>query len=224
VESSAIASAIATARADARAALGQTGLVTAGSSVSAKDGLPILPFESAADWELWLVGNHADAPGLWLQIAKKASGMPTVTYSEALDVALCFGWIDGQKASYDDTYFLQRFTPRRARSKWSKINVERVAQLEAGGRMRPAGQTQVDRARADGRWEAAYGGSATITVPDDLQQALDANPPAKAFFATISKGNRYAILYRVHDAKRPQTRAQRIADFVEMLAEGRTIH
>ena len=192
--------------------------------MSPKDDLPALPFASAADWEAWLETNHAASPGLWLQIAKKASGVPTVTYSDALDVALCFGWIDGQKASYDDVFFLQRFTPRRARSKWSKINVDRVAQLEAAGRMRPAGAAEVASAKADGRWEAAYGGSATMTVPDDLQEALDANPAAKAFFETISRGNRYAILFRIHDAKRPATRAQRIATFVDMLAEGKTIH
>ncbi len=171
-----------------------------------------------------MVANHADAPGVWLKIAKKAAGIPTVTYSEALDAALCFGWIDGQKAAYDESFFLQRFTPRRARSKWSKINVDRVASLVEAGRMQPAGLAQVESARADGRWDTAYGGSATITVPDDLQQALVANPAALEFFATISKGNRYAILYRVYDAKRPETRANRIATFVEMLAEGKTIH
>ncbi|MGI8700037.1 MAG: YdeI/OmpD-associated family protein [Nocardioidaceae bacterium] len=192
--------------------------------MSPKDDLPILPFKSAADWEAWLETQHADAPGVWLQIAKKGTGIPTVTYSEALDGALCFGWIDGQKASCDDTYFLQRFTPRRARSKWSKANVDRIAQLEAAGRMRTAGLAHVASAKADGRWEAAYGGSASITVPDDLQEALDANPAAKEFFATITRANRYAILFRVHDAKRPQTRAKRIAAFVQMLAEGRTIH
>lgn len=192
--------------------------------MSLKDGLSVLPFPSPADWEVWLETHHATSPGVWLQIAKKASGIPTVTYAEALDVALCFGWIDGQKAAYDAVFFLQRFTPRRPRSKWSKINVDKVTQLEAAGRMRPAGAAQVASAKADGRWQAAYSGSASMEVPDDLQQALDANPAATAFFKTISKGNRYAILYRVHDAKRPQTRAQRIATFVEMLAEGRTIH
>lgn len=192
--------------------------------MSPKDDLPVLPFASQASWETWLETHHASSAGVWLQIAKRATGIATVTYAEALDVALCFGWIDGQKASYDETFFLQRFTPRRARSKWSKINVEKVAQLEAAGRMREAGAAQVASAKADGRWEAAYGGSATITVPDDLQAALDANPAAQTFFDTITRGNRYAILYRVHDAKRPQTRAQRIATYVEMLADGRTLH
>ena len=192
--------------------------------VSPRDDLPVMPFASAESWETWLAANHGVASGVWLQIAKKASGIPTVTYSEALDVALCYGWIDGQKAGYDDDYFLQRFTPRRARSKWSKINVGRVGALVAAGRMRPAGTSQVEAAKADGRWEAAYGGSATITVPDDLQAALDANPAARDFFATISRTNRFAVLYRVHEAKRPETRAKRIATIVQMLAEGRTFH
>jgi len=183
-----------------------------------------MPFESADSWEAWLATNHADSPGVWLQIAKKASGIPTVTYAEALDVALCYGWIDGQKGAYDDAYFLQRFTPRRPRSKWSKINVEKVAQLVESGRMRPAGAAQADAAKADGRWAAAYGGSATISVPEDLQVALDANPAARDFFATISRANRYAVLYRVHDAKRPDTRAKRIAVCVEMLSRGETFH
>lgn len=189
-----------------------------------KDDLPILPFESPAAWEGWLEKHHGDSSGLWLQIAKKASGVPTVTYAEALDVAICFGWIDGQKASYDERTFLQRFTPRRARSKWSKINVDKVAELLAAGRMRPAGLVQVEAAKTDGRWDAAYGGMATIGVPDDLQAALDAKPSAREFFATISRANRYAVLYRVHDAKRAETRARRIATIVEMLAEGRTFH
>ena len=192
--------------------------------VTPRDELPVMPFSSPGTWETWLEANHEVAPGVWLQIAKKASGIPSVTYSEALDVALCYGWIDGQKAGYDDDYFLQRFTPRRARSKWSKINVDRVGELVKAGRMRPAGTTQVEAAKSDGRWEAAYGGSATITVPDDLQAALDANPAARDFFATINRTNRYAVLYRVHDAKRPETRAKRIATIVQMLAEGRTYH
>lgn len=192
--------------------------------MSPRDDLPVTPFVSVDAWEEWLEANHADSPGLWLQIAKKASGVPTVTYAEALDAALCFGWIDGQKAAYDETFFLQRFTPRRTRSTWSKINVDKVAALVAAGRMRQAGLARVDAAKADGRWEAAYGGSATMTVPDDLQAALDANPAGGEFFAPVSRTNRYAVLYRVHDAKRPDTRARRIATLVAMLAEGRTIH
>ncbi len=192
--------------------------------MSPTDDLPVLPFASAVEWEAWLEAHHAVAPGVWLKIAKKASGIPTVTYADALEVALCFGWIDGQKASYDESYFLQRFTPRRTRSTWSRINVTKVGELSAAGRMRPAGLAEVDSAKADGRWDAAYGGSATVTVPPDLQAALDANPAARAFFETINRGNRYAVLYRIHDAKRPETRAKRIAMCVEMLAEGKTFH
>ncbi len=188
------------------------------------DELPILPFASAALWEAWLADEHAHAAGAWVQIAKKDSGIATVTYAEALDVALCFGWIDGQKRGFDATWFLQRFTPRKPRSRWSKINTEHVARLTAEGRMRPAGLAQVEAARADGRWEAAYEGQRTATVPDDLQAALDANPSAAAFFATLRGANRYAVLYRVQDAKRPETRARRIERFVAMLARGETLH
>jgi uncharacterized protein YdeI (YjbR/CyaY-like superfamily) len=189
-----------------------------------RDGLPVIRFDSADAWESWLDTNHADSTGLWVQIAKKASGIPTVSYPQAVEAALCFGWIDGQKSGYDDAFFLQRFTPRRPRSGWSKINVEKVAELTRAGRMRPAGLAEVEAAKADGRWEAAYGGSASITVPDDLQAALDANPAAREFFATVSRANRYAVLYRVVQAKRPETRARRISTLVSMLAEGRTLH
>jgi uncharacterized protein YdeI (YjbR/CyaY-like superfamily) len=189
-----------------------------------KDGLPILPFESVHSLESWLAEHHSTSPGIWLQIAKKGSGIPTVTYVQAVEVALCFGWIDGQKASYDDATFLQRFTPRRSRSKWSQTNVEKVHELRAAGRMRPAGLAQVEAAQADGRWQAAYGGMATMEVPGDLQAALDANPAAAEFFASISRANRYAVLYRVHAATRPETRARRIATIVDMLAEQRTFH
>ena len=188
------------------------------------DELPILPFASAARWEAWLEDEHARAAGVWLQIAKKDSGIATVTHAEALDVALCFGWIDGQRRTRDETWFLQRFTPRTPRSRWSKINTEHVARLTAAGRMRPAGLAQVEAARADGRWAAAYAGQRTMTVPDDLQAALDANPRAAAFFATLRGANRYAVLYRVQDAKRPETRARRIDRFVAMLARGETLH
>jgi uncharacterized protein YdeI (YjbR/CyaY-like superfamily) len=188
------------------------------------DDLPIVPFESQGAWEAWLEQNHADSPGLWLKIAKKATGIATVTHAEALDVALCFGWIDGQRGRLDDEWFLQRFTPRRARSRWSQINRDKVERLIADGRMRPAGQREIDRAKEDGRWEAAYASQSTIEVPADLQQALDANPAAKEFFATLKGANRYAILYRIHDAKRAETRARRIEKFVAMLARGETLH
>jgi len=188
------------------------------------DELPMLPFASAAAWEAWLDAEHARADGVWLKIAKRDSGIATVTYAQALDVALCFGWIDGQKRGFDATWFLQRFTPRKRGSRWSKINVGHVERLIAAGRMRPAGLVQVEAARADGRWEAAYDGQRSAAVPPDLQAALDANPAAAAFFATLRGANRYGILYRVQEAKRPETRARRIASFTAMLADGQTLH
>ncbi len=189
------------------------------------DELPILPFASAAAWEAWLEAEHARAPGVWLQIAKKDSGIASVTYAQALDVALCFGWIDGQKRGHDERFFLQRFTPRRRGSVWSQRNTEHVARLEAAGRMRAAGAAEVEAAKADGRWEAAYAGQRDATVPADLQAALDASPAAATFFATLSSVNRYAIVYRVQaPAKQPGTRERRIERYVAMLARGETIH
>jgi uncharacterized protein YdeI (YjbR/CyaY-like superfamily) len=188
------------------------------------DDLPVLPFASAAEWETWLEDNHAEAPGVWLKIAKKASGIATVNAAEAIDVALCFGWIDGQRGRFDDQWFIQRFTPRRARSRWSQINREKVEQLTAAGRMRPAGLREVERAQADGRWDAAYPPASRMTVPDDLRAALDASPAAAEQFATLDSANRYAVLYRIWDAKRPATRAKRIEQFVAMLARGERIH
>jgi len=186
--------------------------------------LPILSFPSSADWEAWLTENHATSPGLWLKIGKRGVDEPSVTYDEALDVALCYGWIDGQKDAHDDQYWLQRFTPRRPGGKWSQRNRDKATDLIAQGRMRPAGLREVEAARADGRWDAAYPGSSTATVPDDLQQAIQANPAARAYFETLDRQNRYAILYRVQDAKKPETRAQRIAKFVAMLEEGKKVH
>jgi uncharacterized protein YdeI (YjbR/CyaY-like superfamily) len=187
------------------------------------DDLPVLPFASTEAWEGWLREHQGDR-GVWLKIAKKTSGIATVTYAEALDVALCYGWIDGQRRSLDETWFLQRFTPRRARSNWSQVNCAKVAQLAAAGRMQERGLSEVERAKADGRWAAAYAAQSKATVPPDLDQALDANPAARDFFATLSGQNRYAILYRIQDAKRPETRAQRIETFVAMLAERKTLH
>lgn len=183
-----------------------------------------MEFGSAEAFRSWLDKNHAQPNAIRLKIAKKGTGVASVTYSEALDEALCYGWIDGQKEAFDETWFVQRFTPRRARSRWSKINRERVERLIAEGRMQPTGLAQVEAAKADGRWAAAYDGSRTATVPEDLQAALDADPRAKAFFETLNSANRYAIVYRVQDAKRPETRAKRIAQFVEMCREGRTLH
>ena len=184
----------------------------------------MLTFPSDADWEAWLDQHHADSDGVWIKIAKKSSGIPTVAYPEVLDTALCFGWIDGQRKALDERYFLQRFTPRRARSKWSKINRDKVTALTEAERMRPAGLAEVERAKADGRWDAAYDGQARMTVPDDLQAELDARPAAAAFFAQLSSQNRYSILFRLHDAKRPETRARRLAKFVAMLEAGETIY
>ena len=187
------------------------------------DAAPTL-FKSAKAFEAWLKKHHATSDGLWLQIAKKGADQPSVTYAEAVEIALCWGWIDGHKKSLDDQHFLQRFTPRRARSIWSKINVDKVAALVEAGRMQPAGQAQVDAARADGRWAKAYDGARTATVPDDLQAALDAAPAAKAFFATVNASNRYAVLWRVQTAVKPETRAKRIAQLVEKLARGELLH
>jgi len=189
-----------------------------------KGDLPIIPFSSPPEWEAWLSQNHDVAPGLWLKIAKKASGIPSITYAEALDGALCYGWIDGQKGSYDQEYYLQRFTPRRPKSNWSKHNREHVARLIEQGRMQPAGLRQVEAAKEDGRWQEAYDSQATIAVPDDLQQKLDQNPQAQAFFATLNSTNRYAILYQIQTAKKPETRARRIDKYITMLIEGRKIY
>jgi uncharacterized protein YdeI (YjbR/CyaY-like superfamily) len=198
--------------------------MSAMTQTSPRDGLPIVTFLSPDEWEAWLEDEHATSAGVWLKIAKKGSGRWSVSYDEALDVALAYGWIDGQKGRFDDDHWLQRFTPRKPRSRWSKINCARAGALVASGRMRPPGLAEVKRAQADGRWEAAYEGQRTATVPEDLQRALDENPVAAEFFAGLKGANRYAILYRVNDAKRPETRARRIAQYVAMLAEHRTLH
>jgi uncharacterized protein YdeI (YjbR/CyaY-like superfamily) len=188
------------------------------------DDLPALAFGSPQSWRDWLAKHHQTSSGLWLKIAKKDAGTPTISYAEAIDCALCYGWIDGQKGKLDDEYWLQRFTPRKSRSRWSKINREKAERLIAEGGMQPAGLREVEAARADGRWDAAYEGQATAAVPPDLARELDLNPVAKEFFATLSSANRYAILYRIQDAKRPQTRADRIAKYIAMLNEHKTIH
>ena len=190
----------------------------------AKDDLPILAFPSQEAWTDWLAAEHDSSTGVWLKFAKKGRGIPSVAYAEAVESALCYGWIDSQLRSLDADYYLQRFTPRTARSKWSKINRRKAEELIAAGAMRPAGLREVERARSDGRWAAAYDSPSTATVPDDLRQALDAEPAAAAFFATLDGANRYAILYRIQDAKRPETRRRRIEQLVAMLREGRTIH
>jgi uncharacterized protein YdeI (YjbR/CyaY-like superfamily) len=186
--------------------------------------VPTISFAARADWAAWLTDHHEDSEGLWLKIAKKGSGVDSVTYAEAVEVALCHGWIDGQKRALDDAHWLQRFTPRKARSRWSRINRDKATELIERGEMRPAGLREVERAKADGRWDAAYAGARSATVPDDLQAALDADDRAREFFATLDGANRYAILYRVQDAKRPETRARRIEKYVAMLREHRKIH
>jgi uncharacterized protein YdeI (YjbR/CyaY-like superfamily) len=190
----------------------------------ARDELPVLAFASAGAWEEWLAGQHDSAAGVWLKIAKRGAAEATVTYQEALEVAICFGWIDGQKGRLDDEFYVQRFTPRRPSGRWSKINADKAARLIECGRMRPAGLREVDQAKGDGRWDTAYAGQATMEVPDDLRAALSADPAAAEFFETISRVNRYAILYRIGSVKRPETRARKIAQYVAMLAEHRTIH
>jgi uncharacterized protein YdeI (YjbR/CyaY-like superfamily) len=185
---------------------------------------PILTFACAECFDAWLVKHGAKKTGVWLRIAKAKSGQTSVSYAEAIDIALCHGWIDGQKKPLDEAWWLQRFSPRSARSIWSKINREKVQRLVEAGRMKPAGQAEIDRAKADGRWEAAYDGASTMAVPDDLLKALGANPPAAAFFEKLDSTNRYAILFRLHHAKRAETRARRLAQFVDMLARGEVLH
>ena len=185
--------------------------------------LPLLEFESPAAFAAWLA-EHPDAAGAWLKIAKKGATRPAISYAEALEVALCFGWIDGQKGALDDEFWRQRFTPRGPASRWSKINAEKAEALIAAGAMHPAGLREVERARADGRWASAYAGQASIEVPDDLRTALAADDAARAFFETISGANRYAILYRISSVKKPETRARKIAQYVVMLARHETIH
>jgi uncharacterized protein YdeI (YjbR/CyaY-like superfamily) len=186
--------------------------------------LPVRSFPDATAWREWLATEGAAAAGVWLKTARKGAAEPTVSYREALEVALCFGWIDGQKRPLDDDYWLQRFTPRKPDSRWSRINTQKAEELIASGKMQPAGMREVEAARADGRWQRAYAGQRDSQVPDDLQQALTANPAAAEFFATISRINRYAILYRIQTVKRPETRARKIQQYVQMLAEHRTIH
>lgn len=191
---------------------------------SVSDGLPVLLCATPADLEVWLEENHSESDGLWLKIAKRGAPEPSVTYAQALELALCFGWIDSQKRGLDETHFLQRFTPRRPRGRWSRINRDKAERLIAAGEMRPAGLAEVEAAKADGRWEAAYEGQRTAQVPDDLQRELDVNEVAREFFATLDSANRYAIVYRLNDAKKPETRVRRLRKFVAMLERGEKIH
>lgn len=196
----------------------------AGMAAESYLGLPVKAFATAREWEAWLAVHGATERGVWVKFAKKNSGLPSLTYEEALTAALCHGWIDGQLKSLGATHHLQRFTPRRPRSLWSKRNVERVAKLIASGQMRPAGLREVEAAKADGRWQQAYDSPSTSTVPPELAKALRASPAANAFFAQLDATNRYAVLHRVQTATSEKTRAARIARFVAMLERGETLH
>ena len=188
------------------------------------DDLPVIAFESAEAWEEWLREHHETAPGVWLKLAKAKSGVASVKPREAVEVALCYGWIDGQSRSVDEIWWNHRYTPRRAKSVWSKLNREKVAELIAAGRMQPAGMRQIELAKADGRWDAAYDPPSAAKVPDDLQRELGSRPVAAAFFATLDANNRYAILHRLQTAMKPETRARRLEKFVAMLERGEKIH
>jgi uncharacterized protein YdeI (YjbR/CyaY-like superfamily) len=184
----------------------------------------VLQFAHQAAWAQWLAANHDRSKAVWLRHAKKGNPEPSVTYAEALEVALCFGWIDSRKKSDDDKYFLQRWSPRGPKSIWSQVNRESALRYMAEGRMQPAGLAEVERARRDGRWDAAYAPASRATIPPDLQAAFDAHPGAAEFFATVSSQNRYAVLFRIQSAKKPETRAARIELFAHMLARGETLH
>lgn len=190
----------------------------------AKRDLPVIAFKSQQAWDAWLTSQPAHAKGLWLKLAKKSSRIASVSKEEAIDTALCHGWIDGQLDSFDDDYWLIRFTPRQSTSKWSEKNRTRALQLVELKRMRPAGLNEIERAEKDGRWDAAYAPQSTAQVPDDLRAALAKNKKAKSFFETLDRTNRFAILHRIHDAKKPETRIARIEKFVAMLTEGKTIY
>jgi uncharacterized protein YdeI (YjbR/CyaY-like superfamily) len=191
---------------------------------AAKDGLPVRRFASRASWQKWLAANSERSAGMWVELAKKDSGLASVSRADALEVALCYGWIDSQSMTVDEKRYLQRFTPRRPKSKWSKINCAAVKRLHADGRLAPAGVREMEAAKRDGRWEAAYDSPRTITVPPDLEARLAKNARARRAFEQLDSQNRYAILYRLHHAKRSDTRERRLDQFVAMLAAGRTIH
>ena len=186
--------------------------------------LPIQPFASKKKWTDWLAKQHDKSTGLWLKIAKKDSGIASVTYDEALESALCYGWIDGQKKGFDDKYWLQKFTPRGPKSIWSKINTEKAERLITSGEIKPAGLKAIEAAKQDGRWDAAYASQKNISVPEDFQAALDKNKIAKDFFATLKSAERYSFLFRIQTAKQAETRARRIQQFIEMLEKNEKFH
>jgi uncharacterized protein YdeI (YjbR/CyaY-like superfamily) len=193
-------------------------------SGKAASDMPIVEFPHQKGWAAWLDKNHDKSQGVWLRMAKKASGIPSVNYAEAVEVALCYGWIDGQGKSEGETTWRQKFTPRSKKSIWSKINRQKVLALIESGKMKPAGLAEIERAKADGRWEAAYDSPSAATVPPDFQAALDGNARAKAFFATLTGSNRYAVLFRIQTAKKAETRAKRIQQFIEMLEKHEKLH
>jgi uncharacterized protein YdeI (YjbR/CyaY-like superfamily) len=186
--------------------------------------LPIRRFATKAAWRKWLAANHERSPGIWIEVAKKGSEHSSVSHAEAVEVALCYGWIDSQSASVDAEWYRQRFTPRRARSKWSRINCAAVERLHAEGLLAPAGIREMEAAKQDGRWADAYASPRAITVPPDLEARLAKSPRARRAFEQLDGRNRYAILYRLHDAKRSETRQRRLEQFVAMLETGRTLH
>ncbi len=192
--------------------------------MSKSSDLPILPFASQKEWINWLETQDNQASGVWLKLARKNSGIASVTYDEALEVALCYGWIDGQKKGLDEKYWLQKFTPRGPKSVWSKINTEKAERLIASGQMKPAGLKAIEAAKADGRWAQAYDSQKNISVPEDFQTALDKNKKAKTFFATLKNGERYSFLFRIQTAKKAETRAKHIQQFIEMLERNEKFH
>lgn len=185
---------------------------------------PTILFESLAKWEAWLSEHYADEQGVIMKIAKKGSGIKSITQPEALDGALCYGWIDGIRRGLDDKYYLQKYTPRRAKSTWSKVNVEKIAQLTSVGKMQPSGIAAVEAAQKDGRWDAAYDSQRNMTIPEDFQTALDKNPAAKNMYETLNRASMFAILFRIHMAKKPETRQARIEKFIAMLERGEKIY
>ncbi len=193
-------------------------------NMNLEKNIPVIPFESSKKWEAWLAKNHGKSNAIWLQIFKKGSGQKSVNYAEALDVALCYGWIDGQKNTYDGHSWLQKFTPRRSKSGWSKINTQHVERLIKEGKMKPAGLLQIEAAKQDGRWERAYHSQSNASVPEDFLQELDKNKKAKMFFGTLNKANIYAIVYRLQTAKKPETRQKRMKMILEMLSKGEKFH
>jgi uncharacterized protein YdeI (YjbR/CyaY-like superfamily) len=188
------------------------------------DNLPVISFESSSQWEKWLVENHTQQNGVWLRIFKKDSGVALVTYAEALDEALCYGWIDGQKNKYDERSWLQKFTPRRKKSIWSKINTLHVERLIESGKMKEAGTKEIEAAQQDGRWQQAYDSHKNMTLPEDFLYQLEKDPKAKVFFETLNKTNKYSIAFQLQTAKKPETREKRMKVILEKLAKGEKFH